>query len=332
MPIETISKSGRKRYRWTFNRIIEGSGRVRQTKLLPAGTTAADADALARKWEAEVYAIANGTQKAVVTIGECVRKHIVDKGAEWKDCEKRVRTLEKWRTEYDEQDATDLHEWSIAFVGYLRSPKHKSGLNKRPLTDGSIRNILAYIRAAIKYAYKVDMLHEDQTGRLAIPKVSNERQHYPQRKEMVQIARKCRDRQVRAAIRIAFYSGMRREEILISKPTKRGYLLRGDQTKNGKPRIIPIHRKIAVLARRIKFTIDGDRFSGEWDHARELAGYPDTRFHDLRHGAASEMINAGVDLFTVGGVLGHVSVVSTKRYSHLVTERLADAVGKIGRK
>jgi integrase len=330
MPIQTITKSGRKRYRWTFNRIIEGSGRVRQTKLLPAGTSAAEADALSRKWEAELYAIATGTRRAVVTIGECVRKHIEDKQDEWKDSEKRVRILEKWRVEFDDQDATDLHEWSKTFVGYLRSNKDRSGLNKRPLTDGSIRNIMAYIRAAIKYSFKVGLLGEDQTARMSIPTVSNERHHYPQRLEMLLIARKCRDRQVRAAIRIAFYSGMRREEIKVAKPTKKGYVLDGGQTKNGKPRVIPIHPKIAVLSRKVRFTIDGDRFSGEWDRARRLAGYPGTRFHDLRHGAASEMINSGVDLFTVGGVLGHVSMVSTKRYSHLVTDKLADAVGKIG--
>jgi hypothetical protein len=59
MPIETITKSGRKRFRWTFNRIIDGQ-RYRQTKLLPAGISAQEADALARQWEAEVYAIATG--------------------------------------------------------------------------------------------------------------------------------------------------------------------------------------------------------------------------------------------------------------------------------
>jgi site-specific recombinase XerD len=65
---------------------------------------------------------------------------------------------------------------------------------------------------------------------------------------------------------------------------------------------------------------------------RELAGHPETKFHDLRHGAASEMINAGIHLFTVGGVLGHKTTASTKRYSHLLTDRLADAVARIGRK
>ena len=69
-----------------------------------------------------------------------------------------------------------------------------------------------------------------------------------------------------------------------------------------------------MLARRIHFTVTLKQFEMEWIKAREAAGHPDTKFHDLRHGAASEMINAGIDLFTVGGVLGHKSVASTKRY------------------
>jgi site-specific recombinase XerD len=42
------------------------------------------------------------------------------------------------------------------------------------------------------------------------------------------------------------------------------------------------------------------------------------------------MVNAGVDLYTVGGVLGHKSAVSTARYAHLAAHTLGDAVGKIG--
>ena len=49
-------------------------------------------------------------------------------------------------------------------------------------------------------------------------------------------------------------------------------------------------------------------------------------------GAASEMVNAGVDLFTVGRVLGHRDPRSTGRYAHLTAESLAAAVAKIGKK
>jgi site-specific recombinase XerD len=63
-----------------------------------------------------------------------------------------------------------------------------------------------------------------------------------------------------------------------------------------------------------------------------LIGMPDLRFHDLRHSAASAVRQAGVDLDTVGDVLGHKSRQSTKRYAHLGIEHLADAVRTIGRK
>jgi site-specific recombinase XerD len=44
------------------------------------------------------------------------------------------------------------------------------------------------------------------------------------------------------------------------------------------------------------------------------------------------MINAGVDLYTVGGVLGHKTTASTQRYAHLATAKLAAAVATIGGK
>lgn len=329
MPIETITKDGKRRYRWTFKRSIEGR-QIRKTKILPAGLTARQADELGRKWDEREYATATGLQKPVVTIGECVTLHSTDKFSGWKDAKKRLQILEKWKPEYWDQDATDLHAWSTGFVGYLRAQRDRDGNPKEPLTDGSIRNILAYLRAAIRYAYKVGKLDYDPTGRLAIPVVSNERHHYPQRREMLKIARACRSREVRAAIRIAFYSGMRRGEIFRAKVVRGEYSL--TDTKNGSPRRVPIHPRIAVLSRRVKFTLTAKQFETEWIKARNAAGFPGTKFHDLRHAAASEMINAGFDLFTVGGVLGHKTSASTERYSHLVTERLATAVNAIGKR
>ncbi|MHA6723801.1 tyrosine-type recombinase/integrase [Sphingomonas sp. RS2018] len=52
----------------------------------------------------------------------------------------------------------------------------------------------------------------------------------------------------------------------------------------------------------------------------------DLRIHDLRHSAASFMINAGIDLFAVGRVLGHADHKSTMRYSHLANDTLLAAV------
>jgi len=60
--------------------------------------------------------------------------------------------------------------------------------------------------------------------------------------------------------------------------------------------------------------------------ARKKAGLLDVRIHDLRHSAASFMINGGIDLYAVGKILGHASHTSTARYSHVADHRLMAAV------
>jgi site-specific recombinase XerD len=44
------------------------------------------------------------------------------------------------------------------------------------------------------------------------------------------------------------------------------------------------------------------------------------------------MINAKVDLYTVGAVMGHKSAASAKRYAHLATEAINTAHSQIGKK
>lgn len=63
-----------------------------------------------------------------------------------------------------------------------------------------------------------------------------------------------------------------------------------------------------------------------WHRAIRVAKLQGLRIHDLRHSAASFMVNSGVDLFAVGKVLGHASYQSTQRYSHLANDTLLKAV------
>lgn len=63
-----------------------------------------------------------------------------------------------------------------------------------------------------------------------------------------------------------------------------------------------------------------------WQTARREARLGDLHIHDLRHSAASFMINAGIDLYAVGKVLGHADHKSTMRYSHLANDTLLAAV------
>jgi integrase len=58
--------------------------------------------------------------------------------------------------------------------------------------------------------------------------------------------------------------------------------------------------------------------------ARDKAGRPDLRFHDLRHTAATMYAEEGATLAELQAVLGHSTVNAAMRYQHASTDRLEE--------
>ncbi len=199
-----------------------------------------------------------------------------------------------------------------------------------PLAAATIRQRLTLLKAACRHAWKTGMVEHDPTEKMTVPVVRNARHVYAGRQDVLRLARACDRWDARALVLIAFYTGMRLGELFRCSVTPAGLSL--PDSKNGQPRIVPLHPRARRYAAKW-LPLDAPKITLQRavQRARKRSGMTAVRIHDLRHSAASEMVNAGVDLYTVGAVLGHRDFRSTQRYAHLATATLAEAVAKIGK-
>lgn len=308
-----------------FDRRIKGK-RFRTRKHLPKTWNKSQADAFDRQESARLYAVATNVERAEHSIEEAVDIYLKERVPYLKSGKNVGRELSQMFFAYQGRPITALPD---ACRFYTAKAGRSNGENEAPLAPATLRNRIRYLTAACRYGWKHhNMCESDPAARVLIPTVKNERQFYSDRLGMIRLVRACKNWPTRAAIRRAFYSGMRISEILRAERVGNTFVLA--DTKNGEPRIVPMHPKLASIADKKLLT--QSNIARHWRKARKVAGMEWLHFHDLRHSAASEMINNDVDLYTVGAVLGHTSGTSTKRYAHLATTALSAAIGKIGKK
>jgi integrase len=71
-----------------------------------------------------------------------------------------------------------------------------------------------------------------------------------------------------------------------------------------------------VFCNRLGRRLDATAMRRRFERARNAAGLPRLRFHDLRHTYGSLLVAAGVDLQSVKAAMGHSRITTTERYLH----------------
>lgn len=313
-----------KRWRFEFDRYLQGQ-RHRSSRLLPAGWSQAQADAYDRAEGARLYAVAAGIEQTDPLIDSAVALYLQDKTG-LKSYKSAAEHLAAIAWAYMGKPISALPD--VARLVASKTAGVREGVTLKPAT---LRNRLAVLKAACRWAWKAHGLTKtDPTARMQLPSVSNERHIYAGRRELGALVRAADRRDLRVVMLLAFYTGMRLGELLRAEPTDGALVLA--ETKNGDRRLIPVHPKAVRLLKHLPIQAPRITLQRAFQRARVRAKLPHIHLHDLRHSAASEMVNAGVDLYTVGAVLGHRDPRSTKRYAHLRQQTLADAIGTIGRK
>tara|TARA_R110002012_G_scaffold165730_2_gene327973 strand:+ start:379 stop:1377 length:999 start_codon:yes stop_codon:yes gene_type:complete len=213
--------------------------------------------------------------------------------------------------------------------------KMQKALKEKGLAQSTINNRIQVVKRVLSLSYREwDWIDLPLDGKLRKPSPKNERYVFLSELELAELLEAVPERyQIeRKVILLAMLTGMRRGELMALEPRNvynNRIVLNPNQTKNGKPRVIPLSEEALPLMESLPFDTTGDRVRGAFEKAREAIGRPDIRFHDMRHCFASLLASKGTAMTMIKELLGHSSLTVTSRYAHADMSNLDRLMGQL---
>lgn len=277
--------------------------------------------------------------KSIPTYSELATKHLESfKGRKsYEDVESviRVHILPRW-------GKTRLTDMNSRTVGQWLAEKRAQGL-----APASVEKIRVILGRSFVLGASWDIPGTERNPARGIPRapIRNARERFLTAEEAARLKEAVaasQNTQLQHIVGLLLLTGARLRELLDAEwknvdVERRSWFI--PDSKTGKPRYVPLSTAAVAIIEALP------RFKGcqwlipnpethkpfvsikhGWQNAIKEANLPGLRLHDLRHSAASFMVNSGVDLFVVGKVLGHANYQSTQRYAHLANDTLLKAV------
>ena len=226
----------------------------------------------------------------------------------------------------------------------------------RSQKQGQARSSLARHSAAIRtfssWLYRCGYTQTDAAARLKAPRADNELPHVLTQDQARQLLNHAHERasdndpiHVRdmAALELLYGAGLRVSELcsldvdalgadstvrVFGKGEKERIVPYGVPATRALMRYLTVRSQLADAPTKALFLgVRGGRLNPR--SMRDVvyrvasqAGVPEISPHDLRHSTATHLLEGGSDLRTVQEILGHTSLATTQRYTHVSAERL----------
>lgn len=203
---------------------------------------------------------------------------------------------------------------------------------KRMLSPATVNRELACLKTMFNKAMEWGMGETNPAAKIRLLREPKGRLRYLTEGEAERLVECCAEH-LRPMVVTALNTGMRSGEILKLRWEEVDFenqIIYVTDSKNGEQRQIPMNSTLTETLQAIKlgtpspwvfFKHNGKPYiripRRSFEKAKRKAGIKDFRFHDLRHTFASWLVMRGVDLTTVGELMGHKSFEMTLRYAHL---------------
>ena len=275
---------------------------------------------------------AKGVKPCTVTFSKLADEYMKDWSGKDHD---RVRLVLWWEKQFG---AILLSEITPELIREKLKP-HKS---KAPAT---YNRYLAVVSSILDYAtlqnedddITEEYIRLNPCKEVRSLKVENKRVRYLSDHEKLRLIKAAQTISGKFYLKVlmALTTGMRKGELDILRwndiDFERGLAILKN-TKNGSARHTPIpnvilgelkkHREIGN-ALLFPSTINPDKafdFRKKWTTCLKIANIQNFRWHDMRHDTASTLARDGKTLKEIAEILGHKSLASTDRYTHLCTD------------
>lgn len=218
-----------------------------------------------------------------------------------------------------------------------RAHGHKT---TRPRSAGTVRSYLSFLSAVFTIAVKdLRWCEVNPVSQVILPRASSGRTRYLTDGERSALLAACRDSEapgLYCLVLFALTTGARRGELYGLRWRDVDLMRRWaifPTTKNGDARGVPlVSALIPHLYGQLPRSADQvfpEIMTRAWNTALRKVGLSDFRFHDLRHSAASHLVQSGANLAEIAQLLGHKDIRMTRRYAHVHnghTQALVDRV------
>jgi len=258
----------------------------------------------------------------------------------WNSTYNYLNTFTNGSLKFNEVNVVVLEE----FKDFLLTTKSTRS-NKVNLSQNSAVSYFNKVKAALKQAFREDILQIDMSSRISSIKTKETRREFLTEEELVKLIKTpCKNELIKNGAIFSALTGLRFSDIQKLKWGEIEVIVGGDivinytQQKTKGVEVLPISKQALDYTgeRRapnenvfegLKYSAYNNKDLYNWIDNAGIT--KDITFHCFRHSYATLQLLNGTDLYTISKLLGHKNIKTTQLYAKVVDQLKRDSVDKI---